>query len=215
LYNVVVVHACNVYCMYCVFLSLLFLLLSTNNRLIPISSTRSNPPSSCTEDIWTLSSALESTPVRTDRNTRVHTLSPSAFRSHPDISRTWAFSSVAVLSAELYSAARFAELSSVLLVAAFRFHHRSHHYSKNDSNHRRRRRKRLTRSRAWRRKPSIAAWTNREDVVRRMWTQRKKKLAFRVFIEKNENKKNTKKHKKKRAKKEEKRKGGKEFEISK
>ena len=134
--------------MYCVFLSLLFLLLSTINRLISISSTRSNPPSSCTEDIWTLSSALESTPVCTDRNTRVHTYSPSAFLSHPDISRTWAFSSVAVLSAELYSAARFAELSSVLLVAAFRFHHRSHHYSKNDSNHRRRRRKSRSRRRS-------------------------------------------------------------------
>ena len=214
MYNVVVVHACNVYCMYCVFLSLLFLLLSTNNRLIPISSTRSNPPSSCTEDIWTLSSALESTPVCTDRNTRVHTLSRSAFRSHPDISRTWAFSSVAVLSAELYSAARFAELSSVLLVAAFRFHHRSHHYSKNDSNHRRRRRKRLTRSRAWRRKPSIAAWTNREDVVRRMWTQRKKKWRFVSLLKKMKTKK-TQKNTKKRAKKEEKRKGGKEFEISK
>ena len=85
------------------------LLLSTINRLISISSTRSNPPSSCTEDIWTLSSALESTPVCTDRNTRVHTLSPSAFRSRPDISRTWAFSSVAVLSAREKDSARFAE----------------------------------------------------------------------------------------------------------
>ena len=139
--------------MYCVFLSLLFLLLSTINRLISISSTRSNPPSSCTEDIWTLSSALESTPVCTDRNTRVHTYSPSAFLSHPDISRTWAFSSVAVLSAELYSAARFSELSSVFsLVAAFRFQHRSHsshrfHRSLHYSNRRRcRRRRRKTTS---------------------------------------------------------------------
>jgi hypothetical protein len=55
------------------------------SRLISVSSTRSNLPSSCTEDTLTLSSALESVPVCTRRNTRAHTLSPSAFRFRPDI----------------------------------------------------------------------------------------------------------------------------------